>query len=275
MLRIVLSTTAVLTLTAGLLVPASSQAVVSVTQSDPGDSDAQIVLAEFRSAKCKNRAVRIGGGFTAVAKANGWQLEVIAPNKPKRSQLLRYKQGITVRLDGLTGAFSSNIAPAAAAGRAAGALTFNRNRTRMGVGFSPMFASDFSSVDVGGGLTCKYPKKKRRARRSAAASAGTKTRITDTSVNPNDDGGNRISGVVVSARESCHNNRKVLLFKRKGSKRNVRRDKKIGSDRATPNGDGSQFRIDFEGSGKYYAYVKKSKRCGGAYSGVVSVSPEN
>ena len=53
MLRNVLSTTAVLTLTAGLLVPASSQAVVSVTQADPGDSDAQIVLAEFSSAKCR------------------------------------------------------------------------------------------------------------------------------------------------------------------------------------------------------------------------------
>ena len=157
MLRIVLSTTAALALTAGLLVPASSQAVVSVTQSDPGDSDAQIVLAEFSSAKCRNR----NGGFNAVARDGSWQLEVQSIIKPKRSQLLRYKRGITVRLDGTTGDFSSNIAPAAATGRAAGALTFNRNRTRMGVGFSPMFASDFTSVDVGGGLRCKYPKKKR------------------------------------------------------------------------------------------------------------------
>ncbi len=142
----------------GGALPAASQAVVSVTQSDPGDSDAQIVLAEFSSAKCRNR----NGGFNAVAKAGRWQLEVVSISKPKRSQLLRYKRGITVRLDGPTGGFSSNIAPAAAAGRAAGALTFNRNRTRMGVGFSPMFASDFTSVDVGGGLLCKYPKKKKR-----------------------------------------------------------------------------------------------------------------
>jgi len=161
MLRIVLSTTAVLALTAGLLVPASSQAVVSVTQADPGDSDAQIVLAEFRSAKCVNRKARVGGGFNAVAKANGWQLEVQSITKPKRSQLLRYKRGITVRLDGASQTYSSNIAPAAAAGRSAGALVFNRKRTRMGVGFSPMFASDFTSVDVGGGLRCKYPKKKK------------------------------------------------------------------------------------------------------------------
>ncbi len=110
---------------------------------------------------------------------------------------------------------------------------------------------------------------------AAIAEARTRTSITDTSVNPNDEGGNRISGVVVSGRESCHNNRKVFLFKKKGRVRNVRRDTKIGSDRATPNGDGSQFRIDFEGSGKYYAYVKKSKSCGGAYSRVVTVSQQN
>jgi hypothetical protein len=110
---------------------------------------------------------------------------------------------------------------------------------------------------------------------AAIAEARTRTSITDTSVNPNDEGGNRISGVVVSGREKCHNNRKVVLFKKKGRKRNVRRDEKIGSDRATPNGDGSQYRIDFEGSGKYYTYVKQTKGCGRAYSGVVSVSQEN
>ena len=110
---------------------------------------------------------------------------------------------------------------------------------------------------------------------AAIAEARTRTSITDTSVNPNDEGGNRISGVVVSGREKCHNNRKVVLFRKNGRKRNVSRDEKIGSDRATPNGDGSQYRIDFEGSGKYYTYVKQTKSCGRAYSGVVSVSPEN
>jgi hypothetical protein len=145
---------------AGGALPAASQAVVSVTKSDPGDSDAQILLAKFSSAKCRNVKDSAGGGFVAVAQANGWQLEVIAPKKPKRSQLLRYKQGITVRVDGASETYSSNFAPAAQSGRSAGALVFNRKRTTMGVGFSPMFAKDFSSVDVGGGLRCKYPKKK-------------------------------------------------------------------------------------------------------------------
>ena len=164
MFRNVLMTTAALTLTAGLLVPASAQAVVSVTQSDPGDSDAQIVLAEFRSAKCRNVSDRATGGFVAVTPTvNGWQLEVIASGKkPKRSQQLYYRKGITVRVDGKGGqTFSNRFAPAAQSGRPGGALVFNRNRTRMGVGFSPLFASDFTSVDVGGGLRCKYPKKKR------------------------------------------------------------------------------------------------------------------
>ncbi len=80
---------------------------------------------------------------------------------------------------------------------------------------------------------------------------------------------------MVSGREKCHNDRKVVLFKKKGRKRNPSRDRKVGSDRATPNGDGSQYRIDFEGSGKYYTYVKQTKSCGRAYSGVVSVSAEN
>ena len=109
---------------------------------------------------------------------------------------------------------------------------------------------------------------------AAIAEARTKTRITDISVNPNDEGGNRISGVLVSGREKCHNNREVLLFRKRGRERNVRRDRRIGSDRATPNGDGSQFRIDFEGSGKYYTYVKQTRSCSRAYSGIVSVSEE-
>src|SRR5918995_87907 len=106
---------------------------------------------------------------------------------------------------------------------------------------------------------------------AAIAEARSKTRLTDISVSPNENGGSRISGVVVSGRERCHVNRRVHLFRRLGRGRNVRRDRKVGSDRATPNGDGSQFRIDFEGSGRYYAYVKRTRSCGRAYSRVVRV----
>ena len=76
----------------------------------------------------------------------------------------------------------------------------------------------------------------------------------------------RARAVTTTARSPCSSRR---------ARRNVRRDKKIGSDRATPNGDGSRCRIDFEGSGKYYTYVKQTKSCGRADSRVVTVSPGN
>src|SRR3712207_5392663 len=66
------------------------------------------------------------------------------------------------------------------------------------------------------------------------------------------------SGFVISSRERCQNGRKVTLYKRKPGKRSPRRDKKVGSDIATPNGDGAQWRIEITSPGKYYAYAKKS-----------------
>ncbi len=115
---------------------------------------------------------------------------------------------------------------------------------------------------------------------AAIAEALTTTRLPAPSVNPNDEGGQRISGFVVSSRERCHNDRKVFLFKKKGRRRglprNPRRDRRIGFDRATPNGDGSQYRINFNGrhSGKFYTYVHKTESCSRAYSRVVTVSAE-
>ncbi len=254
--------TALLTAAAigGGALPAAAAAEVSVTQADP-NSDVQTVLAEFPSAKCRNR----NGGFRAVAKADGWQLEVISIIKPKRSQQLRYKRGITVRLDGPNGEeFSSNFAPAAGAGRAAGALVFNRRRTRMGIGFSPMFARDFSNVDVGGGLRCRYPKKRAAA---TAQAARTRTRLTISAA------GGSISGFVFSTNESCHPNRRVAVYKlrRGGKSKNRSRDRLVGTDTATPNGDrgGSQYRVNVEKSGKYYAYVRGTGRCRSAFSKVV------
>lgn len=276
MLRIVLLTTAVLALTAGLLVPASAQARVTLyLNAEAGLTE----LATFSTAKCRKgkgkRAAQLK--FTASARSsNGYRLRVDLFTRGLEHNLA-YGGPNQFTAVGPEGEWSNlNVPPNAPPG--GGGIEFNRKKTRMGLAFSPAFSSTGSvTASVTGGLKCKYPKKKkRRARRSAAASAGarTKTTITDTSVNPNDDGGSRISGVVVSGRETCHNNRKVVLFKKKGRKRNVRRDKKIGSDRATPNGDGSQYRIDFEGSGKYYTYVKQTKSCGRAYSGIVSVSQE-
>jgi len=81
------------------------------------------------------------------------------------------------------------------------------------------------------------------------------------------------SGFVISNNDKCHNGRKVTLYKLKGKKRNYKKDKKIGSDTATPNGDGSQWFIDTPAQGKFYAYVKKNSKCKAAYSKVVRAQP--
>jgi len=84
------------------------------------------------------------------------------------------------------------------------------------------------------------------------------------------------SGFVLSPNEDCTSNRKVTLYKRKSSvrKRNYKKDKKIGSDNATPNGDGAQWSVrDIEQRGKYYAHVKKKGSCKAMYSKVKKGTP--
>ena len=76
-------------------------------------------------------------------------------------------------------------------------------------------------------------------------------------------------GFVISKKSNCQNNRKVTLYKQKGKKPNVKKDKKIGSDIATPNGDGAMWSIRTEAQGKFYAYTKKKGSCKALRSKVV------
>jgi hypothetical protein len=84
------------------------------------------------------------------------------------------------------------------------------------------------------------------------------------------EGVNTLSGFVISKKDACHNGRTVHVYERVGSSRNLRRDEKIGSDKATPNGDGSQYRVDTEEGGTFYAYVKATRKCKAAFSKAVS-----
>ena len=100
------------------------------------------------------------------------------------------------------------------------------------------------------------------------AGAATKTKLT---ISAQESG---FSGFVISDDGECHNGRKVTLYKKKGKKRRPRKDRKIGSDIATPNGPGSQWRIDAEGTrGKFYAYVKRGNGCSRAFSKVKRLAP--
>jgi hypothetical protein len=76
-------------------------------------------------------------------------------------------------------------------------------------------------------------------------------------------------GFVHSPKHSCELNRKVKLYKQKGSEQNRRVDQKIGSDVAQPNGPDSQWNINTEKSGKFYAFTKRVSGCKGDYSKTV------
>ncbi len=69
--------------------------------------------------------------------------------------------------------------------------------------------------------------------------------------------------------DPCELNRKVKLYKQKGSEQNRRVDEKIGSDVAQPNGPDSQWNVNTNKSGKFYAFTKKVPGCKGDYSKTV------
>jgi hypothetical protein len=106
----------------------------------------------------------------------------------------------------------------------------------------------------------------------AATPAKTKLTISGGTGGP---GGNSFSGFVISKRDSCHIGRTVTLYEQVGATRSLKRDEKIGTDQATPNGDGSQYFIDTEEGGTFYAYVKATRKCKAAFSKSVSPPEED
>jgi hypothetical protein len=106
----------------------------------------------------------------------------------------------------------------------------------------------------------------------ADAASPAKTRLT-ISVSTFE-GENTFSGFVYSKKDACHNGRTVHLYERVGATRNLRRDEKIGTDKATPNQDGSQYAIHTEEGGTFYAYVKPTRKCKAAFSKAISPPEE-
>jgi len=103
------------------------------------------------------------------------------------------------------------------------------------------------------------------ANSSAHGSSGDQLRISAQS------GG--FFGFVISKKSNCQNGRTVTLYKKKGKKVNVKKDKKIGSDIATPNGDGAMYSIRTDAQGKFYAYTKKKGNGKALVSKVVKAQP--
>jgi len=72
-----------------------------------------------------------------------------------------------------------------------------------------------------------------------------------------------------SASEKCENGRKVILYKQKGSDQKPSQDTKIGTYIAQPNGPDSQWSINTNKSGKFYAKAPKKPGCAAGFSDTV------
>ena len=140
-----------------LSIPAAAQADVKVLSAE-GDQ-----LASFKSASCKKGSKKLLS-FTSLAKSGGWRLRVnIFHGLTGEKNIVYGGDGdVDFTVSGPGGSFTNlNRPPDAPPG--GGAVKFNGRRTRMALGFTAAFNGSFAqSVGVGGALTCKYPRKKRR-----------------------------------------------------------------------------------------------------------------
>jgi hypothetical protein len=84
----------------------------------------------------------------------------------------------------------------------------------------------------------------------ASARAPAKTRVSIEA----EQGG--FFGFVHSRKHSCERNRTVVLYKQKGNRQRPSDDKRIGSDLAQPNGPDSQWNVNTEKSGDFYAKTR-------------------
>jgi hypothetical protein len=76
-------------------------------------------------------------------------------------------------------------------------------------------------------------------------------------------------GFVHSPKQSCESGRKVALFKQKGAQQNLSQDTKIGTDIAQPNGPDSQWSINTNQPGLFYAHVGRTSVCKADFSRTV------
>ena len=154
---------AAVALAIALALPSASTAEVRVLLND---GEGGTLLAEFASAKCQRGVGKRANSlkFTATAiSTNGYRLSVDLFGSGNGQQLA-YGGPSQISFEGPAGVWSSLISPPNAP-PGGGAVSFNASKTRIGVGFSPMFDQSMQyAVAVAGGMTCKYPRKKRGRR---------------------------------------------------------------------------------------------------------------
>ncbi|SRR6266487_6547577 len=91
---------------------------------------------------------------------------------------------------------------------------------------------------------------------AAVALAGTATKVTIEAQQ-----GGFFGFVHSSKQDPCELNRKVKLYKQKGSEQKPHTDRLIGTDIAQPNGPDSQWSINTDKSGKFYARTPAKGIC--------------
>jgi hypothetical protein len=141
-----------------LAAPAAASASVQVLDSETGGK-----IVAFKTATCK-KATKKGAllKFIATAKSDGYTLHVNIFELSDDILLTYGGDGpADFTVSGPRGSFSNlNRPPDAPPG--GGAIVFNAKKTRMGLGFQPALNDSLTSgIDLAGGLTCKYPKKKK------------------------------------------------------------------------------------------------------------------
>jgi hypothetical protein len=153
-----------LVLLAALAVPAAASAKVIVLDSEANQ------LVSFSSAKCQKATKKSASlRFIATAKSSGYTLHVNIWQMPSGTEpeIMTYGGDgpADFTVTGPAGSWTNlNRPPDAPPG--GGAIRFNAKKTRLGIGFQPAFDQSFSSsIDMAGGLTCHYPKKKKHKRR--------------------------------------------------------------------------------------------------------------
>jgi hypothetical protein len=90
--------------------------------------------------------------------------------------------------------------------------------------------------------------------------------LTSVSIYSGQDGG--FHGNVQSVKESCDSGRRVHVFKLLGGNYDLENDRPIGSDAS---GHAGRWSIDHSGlkHGRFYAHVRKTHGCNGAFSRVL------
>jgi hypothetical protein len=145
----------------GLCAPAAANASVQVLHSDSGSK-----LVAFKTAKCQ-KATKKGAilKFIATAKSHGYTLHVNIYQLSDDMLLTYGGDGPADFTVSGPGGSWSNLNRPPDAPPAGGAIVFNAKKTRLGLGFQPALNESLTSgIDLAGGLTCQYPKKKKHKR---------------------------------------------------------------------------------------------------------------